>query len=520
MIDYDGTHVVIDGITSSHAMSILHNMGGHKTKEGAWELPGILATFKQLERRFQGSDLFELCTPRMLEFVVGTPKFPRYDYTEDLYPFQRKAIDFLVRSPHPGSMVCLSPGLGKTAVSIIASQLMGYKNVLVIAPLTLLRNWQKECMKWGQIDAKVYHNETPDDLSGWVIANYDSAWRHPEHYLNDYDLIIFDESVILKNRHAKKIRPLMSIAMNAYKVWMLSGSPITRFADDLYSQFKILMPKQFKSYWRFAEEYCIIERTVWGWTIIGTNKNIDLQDEFQDIIFVCSQSDVLELPPIIYETFELELTKTQQRLYDHVKKDFIAELVAGPVPVPNKVAQLTRLQQIVSNVATFDPGRPDDSTKMDTLIELIQTSYAKPPMIIWTHWKPTADLLVERLKQDPNLGTFEIIKAETNEVDRQSIVDRFQAGQIDILVLSLGIGKYGLTLTKANTVVYLDRWFDADALFQSSFRTQRIGQDHSVLCITLYCPGTVEDFVEENLSNKLSDIANLTDVDLLEMLRR
>ena len=41
--------------------------------------------------------------------------------------------------------------------------------------------------------------------------------------------------------------------------------------------------------------------------------------------------------------------------------------------------------------------------------------------------------------------------------ERQRLVDMFQRGDIDVLVLTLGVGSVGITLTKSHTVVLLDR---------------------------------------------------------------
>lgn len=497
----------------------LAQMGGKRIPNNptTWILPGLRASYYQLVRRFgsrvilsDDQDTQDWINPKNHLTAIEAP-FPLYD-------FQKEAIEFLVKSRHRGSMLCLSPGLGKTAVSILAAHVLECKNILIIAPLTLLGTWKREIKKWVGDDAIIIHGgmDLPDEFSGFMITNYDTAWRYPEYFFAHWDVIIFDETVVVKNRKAKKINPLKKIAQQSRRVWALSGSPTTKFLDDLFSQFQILNPSLFTSYWRFAEEYCIIDRGTWGWKIVGTKPGIDMRQEFSDIMFIRSQEEVLpELPDIIYHSIDLELNSDQAEVYNDIRDKFIRQLKSGPISIPNKIAQITHLQQVVSNLYTLDRMYASSSCKTDAIIDLLKTTEVEFPIIIWTHWIPTAEKLHEALFF---YGKVNRISAVTPESKRSEIIQDFQDGKINILILSMGTGKYGLTLTKARTIIYHDRWFDSDALFQSSFRVKRIGLDHRPVCITLRCPNTIETFVEDNLMVKLQNIANLTNTDLIKAL--
>jgi hypothetical protein len=64
---------------------------------------------------------------------------------------------------------------------------------------------------------------------------------------------------------------------------------------------------------------------------------------------------------------------------------------------------------------------------------------------------------------------------ETPPELRQDIVDNFQAGNLDILIAHPAVGKFGLTLTKARTAIYVERSFNGDDYYQSLYRFRRIG---------------------------------------------
>jgi hypothetical protein len=107
-------------------------------------------------------------------------------------------------------------------------------------------------------------------------------------------------------------------------------------------------------------------------------------------------------------------------------------------------------------------------------------------------------------------------------MDKDEVDDLFEAyksGKVKALVLSLGVGKFGHTLTNTLTAVYLDKTWEADPWVQSLRRIKRIGLTHSPRVISIVCPGTVDDIVEENLAGKAVNIAHVTNSNLATMLR-
>ena len=509
-------HLLISGVSSSSEKAVLKNLGAKRKSPTEYQLPGIHASYYQLCRAF-GKTIPWIPLNEEIPEIPEIPLSERQVW-DQLYSFQQSAVQFLLETHHRGSMICLSPGLGKTAVSIVTARILGLRKILVIAPLTLLRTWEREIKVWGGEDALLLHGVSDQDYfpKSWVVANYDTISRNVEIFDREWDVIILDESILVKTRTSLRTQAVKKISAKSGRVWMLSGSPTSRYLDDLFAQFQILLPKMFTSYWRFAETYCYILRDQWGWTVNGSRQDIDTQKEFEDIMFVRSMNDVIDLPEELHETIYLDLSSSQRRVYQELLKNFTTQLASGDyMSVPNRMAQLLRLQEVVSGLKTFDLQAEDASTKFDAIEEFLETGRAEPPVLIWTHWVQTGKTLLERLQKKYHVA---LITSETPPVERQSVIDGFQSGEVQILVMSLGTGKYGLTLTRANSIIYCDRSWDADALFQSSFRVRRIGLDHSPVVITLLCPGTTDDLVTSNLYGKLQDIARLTSTDLLALL--
>ena len=71
-----------------------------------------------------------------------------------------------------------------------------------------------------------------------------------------------------------------------------------------------------------------------------------------------------------------------------------------------------------------------------------------------------------------------------------------------VLILSLRTGAFGLTLTKANHVIHLDRWWNPAVEAQATDRAHRIGQRRTVVVHHLLCRGTLEDRIDRLLRDK------------------
>lgn len=90
------------------------------------------------------------------------------------------------------------------------------------------------------------------------------------------------------------------------------------------------------------------------------------------------------------------------------------------------------------------------------------------------------------------------------------MVESFQGPEgPSVMLASLRAGGTGLTLTEANHVVHLDRWWNPAVENQATDRVHRIGQTRVVQVRTLVAPGTIEDRIDELLEAK-RDLADLT----------
>lgn len=438
-----------------------------------------------------------------------------------LFPFQKEAIQFMVE--HKKVILALAPGLGKTACAIFAAKEAKAQRILVISPLSLMYTWKNEVLKWINEDVKiVYQQNCPVTLSHkWTVVNYDTIRMHLPSFLNKkWDCVIVDESILIKNRKAQrtqKIKHLVTSCKPEY-VWLLSGAPTSRLYDDLWSQLNCLSPARFSSYWRFAKEYCYVEENQWGWQIVANRSDAAerLQKDLVDIFFARTQDQVLDLPDWIFEDYHVRMEEEQDKIYADMEEKFVAELEDGSkLLAPNVLSQLIRLIQLSSNPVLI--GGKDESAKWNAVEEILE--FEELPAIVWTSFIKTAELLKKRLEKQFRV---EMLTGETSSQARQEIVDKFQRGDLDVLIAHPGVGKFGFTLTAARTAVYLERTYNGDDYYQSLHRIRRIGTAKSPHVIHLISDrmngaATVDGVINRILKDRRDNVLKLTQGELKTM---
>lgn len=157
-----------------------------------------------------------------------------------LFPHQIKGAKFLASKPFAGLFAGM--GVGKSLTALEAVLLTGAKRTIIIAPPIALPMWQAESQRWLETSAtqilKTGKTAIAPDHQLLVVSYQIATSRKDE--LRDWlqgGILICDESHALKSHKAKRTKAILDrggIADGAGYAWMLTGTPITRWNDDMY----------------------------------------------------------------------------------------------------------------------------------------------------------------------------------------------------------------------------------------------------------------------------------------------
>jgi SNF2 family DNA or RNA helicase len=132
------------------------------------------------------------------------------------------------------------------------------------------------------------------------------------------------------------------------------------------------------------------------------------------------------------------------------------------------------------------------SAKMDVLMELIDSLVAeKRRVLVFSQFTSMLKLIEEQLVN----RRYDYLKLTGQTQNRQQLVNKFQEGHTPVFLISLKAGGTGLNLTRADTVIHYDPWWNPAAEDQATDRSHRIGQDSPVFVYKLITAGTVEEAI-------------------------
>ncbi len=203
------------------------------------------------------------------------------------------------------------------------------------------------------------------------------------------------------------------------------------------------------------------------------------------------------------------MTPEQIGMYQAVLDSLVAQTTEGDESPRQKgavLAAITALKQICNHPVNYqedDKGLEGRSGKLARVNEIVDTVFAAgEKVLIFTHFASWGEKLAAYLSE--RTGTaISCYHGGLSRGARDRLVGSFQDSEgAGCMVLSLKAGGTGLNLTAANHVVLYDRWWNPAVEDQARDRVWRIGQEKTVVCHRLVCPGTVDERVEEVVAGK------------------
>jgi SNF2 family DNA or RNA helicase len=132
------------------------------------------------------------------------------------------------------------------------------------------------------------------------------------------------------------------------------------------------------------------------------------------------------------------------------------------------------------------------SAKLETLMELLDNLMEEGRSVLVFSQFTSMLQLIEQELASKKYSWFKLTGQTQN---RQDLVRRFQEGEVPVFLISLKAGGTGLNLTRADTVILYDPWWNPAVQEQATDRSHRIGQENPVFVYKLITSGTVEEAI-------------------------
>lgn len=474
------------------------------------------------------------------------PKLPKKLKTKSLYEHQKFGIEWLAEHWESGSIGALladDMGLGKTmqALAFLASvkELMNdnhypTKPFLIVAPSGLLKNWRDEAslhIEEGGLgdvfeafgaqmrDIKTYSVMERNSLlsgSGWVLTTYETLRDKIKYFLSiDWGITIFDEAQKIKNPVSRMTE--MAKSLSSDFTLMLTGTPVENELKDLWCIVDTAQPGLFGSLSQFHNEYAKPAES--DPSEAKRLKSLLVEKSNPPLMLRRLKEDHLEgLPQKLIHQVAKPMPELQAAEYENIVRDAQLRkgMAGGVLETIQKIRRASLIAEELDGNGITD-GVVKRSARLTALIEILDKVHESgEKALVFCEAIDVQEYLSGYLQHRYQLPSRpHRINGSVDGYTRKQYVDEFQSGadgDFDVMLLSPKAGGVGLTITAANHVIHLTRWWNPAVEDQSTDRTFRIGQmkDVNVYLPMAIHPKYKDDSFDANLNRLLTKKRSLS----------
>jgi len=472
-----------------------------------------------------------------------------------LYKHQRETVEFL--KTHPRALITSTPGCGKTVSVLETWHQVHDGKMLVIAPKSTLE------AVWGNDIANFYPetsygifnrkqvrtaNYIPDLLNtnSIVVINIEAVdliLNHLDIINDDYSTLVVDEFTSIKNRNAQRSKKTAKLASGFNTRWCLSGTPTPNGILDIWHPAFVVDDGQRLGSNFFAFRNTVCQPVQKGYHQVFTEwEEIEgasdvVADQLRDITIRHVLEDVVDMPERVYRTLEITMPDNLKKYYDEMVSTSILQLKQkenlsvsqlmklamkaqlegnyginmheNNVVAVNKAVLGNKLLQITSGSIYDSEGHGNllDNNKYELIVELVKERDHSLVFFIWQH---QCDELAKELSKQGI--SFNIINGEVSSKERGKIINDYQDGKYQTLLIQPQAAGHGVTLTRSRASIWCSPTWNLETFLQANHRDYRIGQTKRTEVILVQYRDTIEQKVYQALQTKRDALDNLLEI--------
>ncbi|WP_406042248.1 DEAD/DEAH box helicase [Micromonospora sp. NBC_00898] len=450
-----------------------------------------------------------------------TPADPPPGFHGTLRPYQRRGLAWLafLQSLGLGGILADDMGLGKTVqlLALLAGDPPEAGPTLLVCPMSLVGNWQREAARFTPgLRVHVHHGaerargaEFRAAVHGadLVLTTYSVAARDAFAFAGiDWHRVVVDEAQAIKNASTRQAEAVRSLPAR-HRV-AVTGTPVENRLADLWSIMQFANPGLLGPAATFKKTFAEPIERHGDDEVAGRLRRIT--GPFVLRRLKTDSSIISDLPEKLEMEVLCNLTAEQAALYRAVVDDMLAKIESsdGMERRGLVLATMTRLKQVCNHPAQLlrdGSPLPGRSGKLERLEEIVdEVLAAGEKALLFTQYAEFGGMLRGHLSARVGREVL-FLHGGVGKADRDTMVTRFQSPDgPPLFVLSLKAGGTGLTLTAANHVVHVDRWWNPAVEDQATDRAFRIGQRRRVQVRKFVSAGTVEEKVAAMIADKRS----------------
>lgn len=376
---------------------------------------------------------------------------------------------------------------GKTRTTTIATK--DYKKIIVLSLSGQEKNWvdtynyttNRQCInlhKRTPRERDVIYNNYNQSSSAILVGSINTITNDiltKKFIPKDIDMLIVDEIHKAKNYKTNLYKGVRELRKICKLCLGLTGTPVSKHINEMLPLFSLLLPDRFNktylSQYFFNQEY-----NEWsGYGVAGDLRKDKEQEWFEFVALYFSQvkkeQALVWAKEPVKEVVKLYMSAKQRKVYEDCLYHFeIKQSENETQQLQEVIAQFTRLKQIGTHPLLVGVDAP--SVKEDWLMEYLEVDEPRDGIIIFTTHTSYLKMLYEKLKDKYRVC---LITGETK--DKTKVANDFQDGKYDIVLANIQAGSKGITLDRADTMIFLDEDWRPDENQQAIERFTPTSED-------------------------------------------
>lgn len=380
-------------------------------------------------------------------------------------------------------------GTGKTLSALWAADFLftnnKIKKVLISSPLSTVRAvWGNEIFfNFPHLKFEIAHGRREERIRAiksdvhFVIINHDGlVTMEPNLIKEKFDVFIIDELTAFKNHKTDRWQSAKAIADECKAVWGMTAEPTPNSPVEAYAQAKLVNPTNPflpSSFYRFRDLVEDKITTHLKMPKLGSEKIVHkiLQPAIR-----FERDKCVDIPPCQYIEQEIEMTDTQKEMYLQMRKALIVEYNEGLITAANAAVKVMKLTQIAAGWVKNDEGlaqEVDSKSRLDALYEIFEATH-KHKLVVFTAFRAAVEGVAKHFNSKKVKCDF--IHGDVSQKQRAHLINEFQTGGLQVLVIQPQSTSHGITLTAADTIVWHSLVPSGEIYRQANGRITRIGQ--------------------------------------------
>lgn len=453
-----------------------------------------------------------------------------------LMPHQVLAVAKMLPSKVGALFMDLGTGKTRTTIEIAKIRHNKYDRLFWFCPVslkeTIYQEWRKHTDLPAQLikawDDKVSNENLPERALVHIVGieSMSSSARVVLAYqalVTEKSFVIVDESSYIKGHNSMRTERITALSAIAKYRLILTGTPFTQGAVDLYAQMSFLSKKilGYSSFYSFAANHLEYEekkddmgRKVRTGRIVRVHNTEYLAAKIAPYVYQVSKDECLDLPDKLYETRYFSMTDEQWERYSQAKREILLELEYEDWNSVAIFQLFTALQSIVCGFWTRTV--PDTKAKefitfahkrVDLLVHTIASIADTEQIIIWSKYRYAIEEIKKSIEQHYGNNAYSEFHGGIAQSKRNNELEQWKSGGTRFLIATQSAGGHGLTLNNAAYSIFYADSYKYSEREQSESRNHRIGQARRPTYISLCCENSIDERIATALYRKENALA-------------